>query len=154
MPEERKGQKERDLRMATAHLRQQRETRYTVPIEIEISGIAQNGEVFHERMFTRDVSEWGCGFVTSVELKTDNIIALRVASRDAAESARARQSLFQVRGVLPEEHGWLVGARKMDDGNVWGADLEKIAKPVEGALKAGKDWGAESGEPLPEDADQ
>jgi len=132
MPGEQNDGIVRDLRMASVHLEQRRELRYRVPIEIEISGINPTGEPFHERTVTRNVSEWGCGFVTSIELKENDMVALRVASRDAGESVHARQTLFQVRRVAREGDGWMVGAWKMESGNVWGADLEKIAEPMEG----------------------
>lgn len=154
MPGEEKDNKERDVRMATAHLSERRESRYTVPIEIEISGVTQSGEVFHERTFTRDVSQWGCGFVTTVDLKADDMIALRVASRESGESVHARQSLFQVRRVSREDEGWLVGAWKMDSGDVWGADLKKIAKTEEGGLESRKEESAEDGDSVPRDAEQ
>jgi hypothetical protein len=153
MPGERNDGIAWDLRMATVHLEQRRELRYPVPIEIEVSGSDQRGEVFHERTFTRNVSEWGCGFVTCVELKPDDIVAVRVASRDAGESAEARQSLFQVRRVSREENGWLVGAWKMDSGNVWGADLEKMAEPQEDKLESRTGESARSGEQQRKDAD-
>jgi hypothetical protein len=135
-----------DLRMATVHLQRRRELRYRVPIEIEISGIKPNGEAFHERTFTRNVSEWGCGFVTSIEMKEDDMIALRVASRDAEETTQARQSLFQVRRVTPEKDRWLVGAWKMDTGNVWGMDLEKMAEPEGGEIESRTEERGRSGD--------
>jgi hypothetical protein len=144
----------RDLRMATVHLEQRRELRYRVPIEIEISGISPTGEPFHERTVTRNVSEWGCGFVTSIELKENDMVALRVASRDTEESVHARQTLFQVRRVTREKDGWLVGAWKMESGNVWGADLEKIAEPVEGDLESREGGSTQAGEQRKDDADR
>src|SRR5579859_1605484 len=76
---------EQDALMAAAHLQERREARYTVPIGIEVSGIAANGEVFHQHVLTRDVSEWGCGFVVPAELKVDDIVSVRVASQDPEE---------------------------------------------------------------------
>jgi hypothetical protein len=144
----------RDLRMATVHLEQRRELRYRVLIEIEISGINPKGEPFHERTVTRNVSEWGCGFMTSIELKENDMVALRVASRDAGESVHARQTLFQVRRVTREGDGWMVGAWKMESGNVWGADLEKIAGPEEGDPESRKGGSAQGGEQREEDTDR
>jgi len=144
----------RDLRMATVHLEQRRELRYKVPIAIEISGINPNGEPFHERTITRNVSEWGCGFVISIELKESDMVALRVASRETGESVHARQTLFQVRRITREKDGWLVGAWKMESGNVWGADLEKIAEPVEGDLQSRQEGSAQGREQRKEDTDR
>ena len=154
MPGEQNDGIARDLRMATVHLEQRRELRFRVPIEIEISGINPNAEPFHERTVTRNVSEWGCGFTTSIELKENDMVALRVSSRDAGESVHARQTLFQVRRVTREGDGWLVGAWKMESGNVWGADLEKIAGPEEGDLESREGGSAPGGEQRKKDTDR
>jgi len=121
-----------DARMASAHLGERREVRYTLPIEVKLIGLDRNGEVFHERTFTRNVSGWGCVFLLSIELKTEDIFALRAISPDAREMAQARQSLFQVVRATPEGNGWLVAAWKMDEGNPWGNRLESLAEPEEG----------------------
>jgi hypothetical protein len=115
-------------RLDCAGVEKRREVRYELSIEIEVSGIDRNGEVFHVRTFTRNVSKWGCRFLMSVEVKEDDIIALHVISSQAGESAQTQQSLFQVLHVKREQDGWLVGAWKMDNEDVWGIDLEKAAK--------------------------
>lgn len=122
--------------MASAHLEVRREFRYNVPFEIEISGVDRNGKVFRERTLTEDVSEWGCGFLLSVELKTDDMIALRVTSGDPKESAERQASLFQVRHVEREKGGWRIGAWKMDAQDVWGINLEEVGKPEDGGEDA------------------
>jgi hypothetical protein len=114
-------EEERDSRMATVHLHERREARYSVPIAIEVSGISREGQPFHERTFTLDVSQWGCGFKIPVELKKDDIVALRVLPANA-EAVPSAKSLFQVVRVTPEDDGWVVGAWKMDDEKVWGAE--------------------------------
>jgi hypothetical protein len=138
MPEQPNDRKLRDLHMASIHLQERREVRYAVAIDIEVSGIDQDGEAFHERTTTRNVSEWGCGFLLSVELKPDDIVALRIAS-SKNEFAGRPQSLFQVLRVMPEEGRWLVGAWKVDEGNVWGVDLEKVAKAAAGTRESRKE---------------
>jgi PilZ domain len=135
-----------DTKMASAHLQERREVRYTVPIEIDVSGIDGDGEVFHERTLTRNVSQWGCGFMVSLELKPEDIVAIRVVSQDAEKSAPVRQSLFQVVRVTREENRWLVGAWKMDSGELWGIDLEKAAKADEGRRELRKGVNAKRGE--------
>ncbi len=112
---------ERDSRMATVHLHERREARYSVPIAIEVSGISPEGQPFHERTFTLDVSQWGCGFKIPMELKKDDIVALRVVPT-SSETAPLAKSLFQVVRVTPEDDGWVVGAWKMDDEKVWSAE--------------------------------
>jgi len=120
--------------MASSHLQERREVRYELPFEIEVSGLDHQGAVFHERTITRNVSEWGCGFLLSVQLKADDMIAVRLCDRSLAESAQTRQSVFQVRHVERYSGGWLIGAWKMDSNDLWGADLESLGKPEEDKL--------------------
>ena len=120
--------------MASAHLAERREVRYELPFAIEVTGLDHQGAVFHERTTTRNVSEWGCGFVLSVQLKTDDMIAVRLSDRSAAAPAQMRQSVFQVRHVERRSDGWLIGAWKMDDNDLWGADLETLGQPEESKL--------------------
>ena len=154
MSRQRNDERETDQRMAAASLAMRYEPRYAVPIEIEVTGIDRNREVFHDRTFTKNVSEWGCAFLLSVELKKDDIISLLVASADKEETEPARQSLFQVVRVTQEENGWLVGAWKMENKDVWGANLKKIDNHEEGALESGKEGTAKRVERLRKDKDQ
>jgi hypothetical protein len=140
--------------MAAASLAMRYEPRYAVPIEIEVTGIDRNRDAFHERTFTKNVSEWGCAFLLSVELKKDDIILLRVASADQKETEPALQSLFQVVRVTREENGWLVGTWKMEDKDVWGANLKKIDNHEEGALGSSKEGIEKRAERLRKDTDQ
>jgi hypothetical protein len=126
MGEERGKLEEQDTRMASAHLQERRELRYEVPIEVEISGLDRSGQVYHERTFTKDVSEWGCGFTASVELKVDDIVAISLVAGSHEGCANLPTSLFQVVRVVPEGEGWLVGAWKMNNEKMWGTSLEEI----------------------------
>jgi hypothetical protein len=154
MSGQRNDDREPDQRMAAASLAVRYEPRYAVPIEIEVTGIDRNREVFHERTYTKNVSQWGCAFLLPVELKKDDIVSLRVASGDKEETEPALQSLFQVVRVTREENGWLVGTWKMEDKDVWGANLKKIDNHDEGALESGKEGTAKRAERLRKDKDQ
>jgi hypothetical protein len=143
-----------DQRMAAASLAMRYEPRYAVSIEIEVTGIDQNREAFHERTFTKNVSEWGCAFLLSVELKKDDIILLWVASTDQKETEPALQSLFQVVRVTREDNGWLVGTWKMEDKDVWGTNLKDMDNYEEGALESGKEGTAKRAERLRKVKDQ
>jgi hypothetical protein len=129
-----------DARMASAHFSKRREPRYTIPFDIEVSGIDANGQVFHQRRVTTNVSEWGCGFNSSVELKPDNIISIRLlAARDDDKSPPHDPAFFQVMRVERQGNTWSVGAWKMADGSVWGTELDKLCKPATSRLEARKD---------------
>src|SRR5271168_33336 len=102
MPEESGKAKLPDQFMATGHLQQRRERRFAVALEIEATGIDHNGQVFHERTVTKDISEWGCGFLLHVELKQDDMLQLRATLPGAIESTQTQQRLFQARRVMRE----------------------------------------------------
>lgn len=104
-------------------------------LEIEASGI-RNGEVFHERTFTQNVSDWGCGFWMMLELKPEDMVMVRKTSRDPAKTPQPSQSLFQVMRVVRKDDRWLVGAWKMDRANVWGADPKTLEQAQEDGLES------------------
>lgn len=123
--------------LANAHLEERREQRFEIAVEIEISGVSQIGNLFQERTMTRDISSWGCGFLTSVELKPDDIVAIRPISKNDPQ-APTHKSVFQVRRVSHEGSGWLVGAWKIDQQDVWGTLLESQINPHGGTREQRK----------------
>jgi PilZ domain-containing protein len=128
MSEQKTEDKLTDQSMATVHLKERREVRYDVELKIEVSGIDQEGQAFHERTVTRDVSEWGCGFLVSTELKVDDMIAIRMSSPDQEGTSSRPQCLYQVLRVKREGTRWLVGSWKMGGSDIWGSDLPKSAQ--------------------------
>jgi hypothetical protein len=129
MPKGRRPGTATESQMAAAHLLERREPRYALNIEIGVSGIDQNGDVFHERTVTTNVSEWGCAFLLSVELRKDDILALHVVYSDKAQRNSPPEAMFQVMRVIPEGDQWFVGTWKMDAEDVWGSALETAADP-------------------------
>jgi len=155
MPEQQKDDEPSGLERSIGRLEDRRDIRFEVPIEIEVSGIDRNHHVFHELTRTQNVSEWGCAFLLSVELKADDIVSLRVTSPEASEFAAARRSPFQIMRVSREKNGWLVGAYKVDNGDVWGVNLEQISKHLEEcAQKSRLEADAKPGKQPRRDADQ
>jgi hypothetical protein len=131
MPERRNDNKGPEVHIAAANLEVRLDPRYELAIEIEVSGIDRNGQVFHKRSLTMNVSEWGCAFLLSVELRAHDIISLRIGSSAPEKLEVARQWLFQVVRVTQDQDGWIVGAWKMDRDDVWGVDFDKIATDEE-----------------------
>jgi hypothetical protein len=115
--------------MADAHLLERREPRFAINIAIIVSGIDQNGQVFHERSVTTNLSEWGCAFLLSVEPRVDDILAIRMVPDGAHKSEYPSETMFQVVRVIPEGELWFVGAWKMQGENVWGSALDTAAQP-------------------------
>ena len=124
--------KVRDVEMAAAHRSERREERFALPFDVEVSGINGEGSVFHVTVQTRNVSRWGCGFLSPIELRKDDIVAVRVASPEDAGVAKRPAIRFQVVRVEREGDGWSVGAWKVDHDDVWGIELDKLPQPQGG----------------------
>lgn len=143
---ERSEVKLRDEEMASAHQSERREERFALPFEIEVSGINGEGGVFHVKVQTRNVSRWGCGFLSPIELRKDDIVAVRVASPEEAGAVKRPTIRFQVVRVEEEKGGWGVGAWKMDQDDVWGIELDKLTQPQGGVAILRKHKGDAEGE--------
>src|SRR5882724_658800 len=131
---ERSNVKPTDAQMATLHKSERREERFALPFEIEVSGINSDGEVFHVTVQTRNVSQWGCGFLSPIELKKNDIVAIRVAVPEGPGALERTPIRFQVVRVDREERGWAIGAWKMESDDAWGVELGKISQPQGGDL--------------------
>jgi hypothetical protein len=135
MAEDKSGnEKEKDTGMASAHLQVRREVRRAVPFEIEISGI-RNGEAFRECTVTQNVSTWGCGFLTKLELKPTDLVAIRRTNRHPEDAVPAGHSLFEIMRVAKDGDRWLVGAWKMDAVDLWSepvGNLEPVGRSTSG----------------------
>jgi len=80
------------------------------------------------------VSQWGCGFLSPIELKKNDIVAIRVAVPEGPVAIERTPIRFQVVRVDREERGWAIGAWKMESDDAWGIELGKIAQPQGGDL--------------------
>jgi hypothetical protein len=143
-----------DQSMASVHMKERREVRYDISLGIEVSGIGQDGQAFHEHTVTIDVSEWGCGFLVSTELKVDDMIAIRMSSPDQEGASSRPQCLYQVLRVKSEGTRWLVGAWKMGGSDIWGSDLPKTAKSEGLGQEARKEEATQGEEPPRKDSER
>lgn len=130
--------------MATGHLSERREPRYAINFHIEVSGIDRNGQVFRIQTHTLNVSEWGCGFNSPVELRKDSIVAIRTIPDDPT-APRRDPVFFQIVRVQANGDAWQIGAWKMADGSAWGADLEKLSNPASSDRDARRETTAVTG---------
>jgi hypothetical protein len=131
---ERRNVKPPNSGMASLHKSERREERFALPFEIDVSGINGDGEVFHITLQTRNASQWGCGFLSPIELRTDDIVAIRVASPGGPVAVQRLPIRFQVVRVDSEAGGWAIGAWKMEPDDVWGIELEGMAQPQGGEV--------------------
>lgn len=118
------AEREREKSMASAHLAERRERRYDIADEIEIRGIDDDGEVFHERTVTENVSEWGCAFATRLPLKVEDMVAIRLVAQNAGQTGK--QSLFQIVAATRKEDRWMVRAWRMGGENLWSGIESRI----------------------------
>ena len=123
----------RDAEMASVHQSERREERFALPFDVEVSGVDGAGFVFQMTVQTRNVSRWGCGFLSPIELRKDDIVAIRVASPEEPGAMKRPSIRFQVVRVEKEKGGWGVGVWKVDQDDVWGIELDKLAQPQGGA---------------------
>jgi hypothetical protein len=154
MSEQKTEDKLTDQSMATVHLKERREVRYDVELGIEVSGIDPKGQAFHESTVTRDVSEWGCGFLVSTELRVDDMIAIRMNSPDQEGASSRPQCLYQILRVKREGTSWLVGAWKMGGSDIWGSDLPKAAQSEGLGQEARKEEPIQGEDPPRKDSDR
>lgn len=126
-----------DTEMASVHASERRETRFALAVEIEVSGINTEGQLFRLRTQTRNVSEWGCEFLSPIEMKKDDIIAVRVVAPEGSE-ATGKTARFQVVRVEQEGGGWAVGTWKMDFDDIWGLEAKKAEKLTEASVEPRK----------------
>lgn len=154
MPRQPSDDKILDSREAEINQPERREMRYALAIEIEVSGIDRNGEIFREQAVTTNVSEWGCQFLLSMELKRDDIISLRMGFSGKDGLAPVQSSPFQVVRVTRDEGGWLVGAWKLGGSDIWGTALQEIVKGSGGVDELRKGRTARRREPEQKDTDR
>ena len=118
MTSEKKAAETSEPSMATGHLSERMEPRYAINFQIEVSDIDRMGQVFRIRTLTQNASKWGCGFTSPVELKKDNIVAIRAIPEDRTAPLRD-PVFFRIVRVQAEGDNWQIGAWKMADCNVW-----------------------------------
>ena len=124
--------------LAAAQTHERLDPRYKLSIPIEVSGISGKQRLFHELTQTNDVSAWGCSFSLSVKLQRHDIVLLRVVGKKEAPAHR-ECSMFQVLRSRRAGLGWLVGAWKLDDRDLWGAVIQGLTPEVDGRELRGSD---------------
>jgi hypothetical protein len=86
---------------------------------VEISGVDQEGLPFVERTKTEDISETGCGLVTAIPFKSGDLVDIRLTSPPGTRLPEENALKFEIRWVKPTGTGWSIGARKIQDGEIW-----------------------------------
>ncbi len=93
--------------------------RVPLAFNIEVSGFDHTGRMFSERTVTADVSEAGCRFRLTAQVKRGDVVAIRLIRRKASDPGRSKPLLFQIAWVARERGGWVAGALKLQPENMW-----------------------------------
>jgi hypothetical protein len=104
---------------AEASRDRRRERRIPLVFPIEVSGFDRRGRFFTERTKTSDVSANGCRFHMNTEIARGAVVAIKLVSRNSQQSLPDRPLLFQVARLEKEDHGWVLGAAKLQPENLW-----------------------------------
>ncbi|HEY2548513.1 MAG TPA: hypothetical protein VGI46_20735 [Candidatus Acidoferrum sp.] len=94
-------------------------------IEVEVSGIGDDGRPFRECARTIEVSDWGCSFYFSFGLEKDAIIALSVVGKQPYCLREVQPVMFQVNYAKQAAGAWIVGASKLQVDRLW--DIEAMS---------------------------
>lgn len=105
-----------------------RRRRVAIAFPIEVSGKGVTGTAFHDRALTNDVSESGCQFSFERKLCIGEHLSLSLVNTDFAKLTGTKTQLFEVVWVEPNNMGWVIGARKLQDGNIWPLTFPLLSK--------------------------
>lgn len=100
-----------------------REPRLKLPFPVEVYGFDRQGHYFTERTVTLNVSSGGC----MLELKhcpdDEGVLAIRRVTRDGARTPDYKPVLFLVCWSHKMPRRCLVGASKLQSGDMWGLSM-------------------------------
>jgi hypothetical protein len=114
--------------------KRRREPRIHLNVPIEVSGFDSCERFFTERTSTLDVSDSGCKFRLSSQVKKDSVVAIRVLRGLHGPEPDSRTVLFRIAWVERVEHHWIAGAEKLQPVQLWPSgdpdESEVPAKPI------------------------
>ena len=108
------------------HRDRRQERRVPLVFPINVSGLDDTGHFFSENSTTHNISEQGCRFRLRRRPQEGDGLAIRLMSRDQFPHPSSRPLLFEVRWILPEGDGWLVGTYCLQPRNLWNMTFPEI----------------------------
>jgi hypothetical protein len=102
-----------------AILERRREKRLPLSFPIEVSGFDCHGRFFKELTVTTDVSPNGCSFHLRTEPDRTVELAVKLISRNSAETLPDRPLLFHLVRMDATPDGWLMAAIKVQTEDLW-----------------------------------
>jgi hypothetical protein len=108
-----------------AHQDRGREKRVPLAFPISVCGMDEANHFFSEHTTTDDISEQGCRFRLRIRVNEGDALAIRLLGRGDPRR-NSRPLLFEVRWVLPEGDGWLVGTYCLQPRNLWNMTFPEV----------------------------
>jgi len=101
-----------------------RSQRIALAFHVEVSGIGLNGISYCDHAAASDISDRGCQVHLTREVKSGDLLTIRVVRRAAASSEQEGPFLYQVVWVEPSDNGggWIAGLSALEPGNPWRID--------------------------------
>lgn len=93
--------------------------RVPISFAIEVSGFDAAGHMFREVTVTTDISEHGCRFDLLRELHRGDVIAIQRVLRGGNRQEDSKPLLFEAVWAYASNHGWTIGASKLQSENIW-----------------------------------
>ncbi len=103
--------------------------RVPLAFPIEVSGVDPGGRVFCERTATTDVSEEGCRFYLTAQLKRGDVVAIKLLGPGDEKSRASKPLLFQIVWTAREGDRWAAGALKLQPESIWGVGFPANNSP-------------------------
>lgn len=108
-----------DLTSAKRVFDRRKAKRLFLSFPIEVSGVDRCGQPFVERTKTQDVSDAGCRLFLIAPVERGDIVNIRLCSPPGVRLPEEKAEKFEIKSVEPTGTGFMVGARKIMDGDIW-----------------------------------
>lgn len=93
--------------------------RIPLTFHVEVSGLGQNGVPYCDHAAASDVSERGCQLHLTREVKTGDLLTIRVVRRKDAAADQEAPFLYSTVWVESSAGGWIAGLAALEPGNPW-----------------------------------
>src|SRR5882672_4091132 len=93
--------------------------RIPLSFHVEVCGIGINGIPYSDHASASDVSDRGCQLHLSREVRTGDLLTVRVVLAKDHAPDQDSPYLYQAVWVEPSNGGWIAGLQALEPGNPW-----------------------------------
>jgi hypothetical protein len=104
--------------------------RIPLTFDVEVSGMTETGVPYRDAALASDVSERGCKLHLVREVKSGDLLTIRVLRKKTTRDQTDPPFLYQVAWVVGGEHGWMAGLASLESGNPWGMNFPLEEKVI------------------------